>query len=102
MRGLNRRGARWLWRLVALAAALLFVVSASAAQFGQRGGGRPGGGGRGGRGGDGGGRGDLTPNGLWNRYVTMQDFDGSFRFCRLQFRNGTNGDGGGWGVDWPR
>jgi hypothetical protein len=102
MRGLNRSGTRWLWRLVALAAALLFVVSANAAQFGQRGGGRPGGGGRGGRGGDGGGRGDLTPNGLWNRYVTMQDFDGSFQFCRLQFRNGSNGDGNGWGVDWPR
>jgi hypothetical protein len=98
---------RWLWRLGALAAALLFVVSANAAQFGQRGGGgRPGGGGRGGggRGGRGadGGRGDVTPGGLWDRYVTFQDFDGAFQFCRLQFRNGSQGDGGGWGVDWPR
>ena len=38
----------------------------------------------------------------WNRYATVDDFDGAFQFCRLQFRNATNGDGDGWGVDWPR
>jgi hypothetical protein len=36
------------------------------------------------------------------RYATFDDFDGSFQFCRLQFRNSTSGDGDGWGVDWPR
>ena len=93
----NGNGVRWLWRVGALMAALLFVVSANAAQFGQRGG-------RGGRGRGGGpipgGFGGATP--LWDRYVTFQDFDGAFQFCRLQFRNGSNGDGAGWGVDWPR
>ncbi len=99
-RPLNGNGWRWLWRLGALAAALLFVASANAAQFGQRGG-RGGGGGRGGRGGGlPGAFGQGTP--LWDRPVTFQDFDGAFQFCRLQFRNGSNGDGNGWGVDWPR
>src|SRR5580704_9073265 len=97
---LNENGVRWLWRLGALVAALLFVVSANAAQFSQRGG-------RGGRGGDGGGRGGAIPRSgpgtpLWDRYVTVDDFDGAFQFCRLQFRNGSNGDGNGWNVDWPR
>src|SRR5882672_9875653 len=95
MRGLlNKNAGRWLWRLAALAAALIFVASAHAAQFAQRGG-------RGGRGGGlptGSGPGVPT----WDRYVTMADFDGAFQFCRLQFRNASNGDGAGWGVDWPR
>jgi hypothetical protein len=38
----------------------------------------------------------------WDRYATVDDFDGSFQFCRLQFRNAADGDGDGWGVDWPR
>jgi hypothetical protein len=38
----------------------------------------------------------------WDRPATFDDFDGSFQFCRLAFRNGSNGDGAGWGVDWPR
>jgi hypothetical protein len=36
------------------------------------------------------------------KLATMDDFDGSFQFCRIVFRQGANGDGGGWGVDWPR
>ena len=43
-----------------------------------------------------------TAQGTWSRYATFADFDGSFQFCRLQFRNSTTGDGDGWGVDWPR
>src|SRR3954469_9986762 len=30
------------------------------------------------------------------------DYDGAFMFCRIMFRNASNGDGGGWSVDWPR
>jgi hypothetical protein len=29
-------------------------------------------------------------------------YDGAFRFCRVMFRNSSDGDGGGWGVDYPR
>jgi hypothetical protein len=36
------------------------------------------------------------------RLATLDDFDGSFQFCRLIFRQSANGDGNGWGVDWPR
>ena len=43
---------------------------------------------------------DSVPT--WDRPATFDDFDGAFQFCRLQFRNGSNGDGAGWGVDWPR
>src|SRR5258708_260640 len=95
--GPNKRGIRWRWRLSALAAVLLMVVvSAEAAQFGQRRG-RGRGGGRGPR------LGSLAQGSpLWDRYVTFDDFDGSFQFCRLQFRNATDGDGDGWSVDWPR
>ena len=35
-------------------------------------------------------------------FATPGDFDGSFQFCRLVFQQAANGDGGGWGVDWPR
>ena len=31
-----------------------------------------------------------------------EDFDGAFLFCRIIFRNAPNGDGNGWGVDYPR
>ena len=31
-----------------------------------------------------------------------KSFDGAFQFCRLAYRELTNGDGGGWGVDFPR
>ena len=30
------------------------------------------------------------------------DFDGSYQFCRVAFRQNRAGDGGGWGVDYPR
>jgi hypothetical protein len=59
------------------------VATAAAAQFG-RGGGRFGGFGRG------------------VVFATPDDFDGGFQFCRIVFRNASNGDGGGWSVDWPR
>jgi hypothetical protein len=29
-------------------------------------------------------------------------YDGAFQFCRIFFRNASNGDGGGWGVDYPK
>jgi hypothetical protein len=29
-------------------------------------------------------------------------YDGAFTFCRVMFRNASNGDGAGWSVDWPR
>jgi uncharacterized protein DUF4159 len=29
-------------------------------------------------------------------------YDGAFQFCRITFRNSTNGDGNGWWVDYPR
>jgi hypothetical protein len=36
------------------------------------------------------------------RMATAEDFDGNFLFCRIAFRNAPNGDGNGWGVDYPR
>ena len=36
------------------------------------------------------------------RTATAKDFDGSFHFCRIVFRNSIQGDGGGWQVDYPR
>ena len=29
-------------------------------------------------------------------------YDGAFMFCRIMFRQASNGDGGGWSVDYPR
>lgn len=29
-------------------------------------------------------------------------YDGAFQFCRIMFRNATDGDGNGWQVDYPR
>ena len=31
-----------------------------------------------------------------------ESFDGAFQFCRVAFRGNRYGDGGGWGVDYPR
>lgn len=36
------------------------------------------------------------------RIASEDDFDGRFNFCRIVFRNAPDGDGGGWGVDFPR
>src|SRR6478672_8749942 len=36
------------------------------------------------------------------RTASAKDFDGSFQFCRIVFRNALEGDGGGWSVDYPR
>jgi hypothetical protein len=50
-----------------------------------------------------GGRARGEPGGIGCRMVFArpEDFDGSFQFCRLVFRQSSNGDGNGWGVDWP-
>ena len=59
-------------------AALVLVGSESAAQF----------------------RGFRRPIGTW---ASPENQDtGAFQFCRLVFRQAANGDGGGWGVDFPR
>jgi hypothetical protein len=34
--------------------------------------------------------------------VVNPSYDGAFMFCRIMFRNASNGDGAGWSVDWPR
>jgi hypothetical protein len=35
-------------------------------------------------------------------YATDESFDGKFQFCRIEFRQASNGDGGNWAVDYPR
>ena len=45
----------------------------------------------------GGGRGGFSV-----RPAVPEDFDGSWQFCRVAFRQNRNGDGGGWSVDFPR
>jgi hypothetical protein len=71
-------------RTAAVVCAVILVASVGAAQVFR---------GRGGRQGFGGGP---------ARYAMPSDFTGEFQFCRLVFRNGANGDGAGWNVDWPR
>src|SRR4029453_17061474 len=36
------------------------------------------------------------------RSATPESFDGSFTFCRIMFPTAYDGDGSGWGVDYPR
>jgi hypothetical protein len=36
------------------------------------------------------------------RSPTPESFDGSFNFCRIVFPTAYDGDGSGWGVDYPR
>lgn len=45
--------------------------------------------------------GDFAPRREY-RYAQIEDFDGSFQFCRLVFRPGAYRDGGGWQADFPR
>ena len=68
------------WRAVTTVGLLVLVASVAAAQrAGLRGGSRS----------------EL-------RYATLDDFDGSFQFCRVVYRQAANGRGGGWSVDFPR
>ena len=68
-----------LWRLSALAAALLLVGSSVGAQL----------------------QGDRVRT-RGASLATLEDFDGGFQFCRVVFRTSPDGDGNGWNVDWPR
>jgi hypothetical protein len=70
------------WRGLAIAVLLVLVAAAAAAQFQRRG------------------RTLYAPRSL--RYATLDDFDGTFQFCRVVFRQAANGDGGNWSVDFPR
>jgi Domain of unknown function (DUF4159) len=36
------------------------------------------------------------------RTPAADTFDGAFNFCRVMFQSSRGGDGGGWGVDYPR
>jgi hypothetical protein len=69
--------------LASVAVCVVIVASLGAAQFGR-------------------GRGGRSPFGRGLRFATADDFDGGFQFCRVVFRNASNGDGNGWDVDWPR
>jgi hypothetical protein len=70
------------------------IIATAAVTYAQRlGGQRRGGGGR--RGGFGGYQ--SAP-----RRPDAQSMTGDFTFCRLAYRQAFDGDGGGWGVDYPR
>jgi Domain of unknown function (DUF4159) len=72
------------WRIAVTVVLLAVAASVAAAQF-QR---------RGGRGGF------YSFRGL--PFATMEEFDGSFQFCRIAYTEAADGDGGGWSVDYPR
>jgi len=40
--------------------------------------------------------------GVAPKMMTADDYNGAFLFCRIIFRQNPYGDGGGWGVDYPR
>jgi hypothetical protein len=83
----------------AAALVLLAIVATAAVAYAQRFGGQGQGGGRRGggrRGGFGGGY-QAAP-----RRATDQSFTGDFTFCRIAYDRAPDGDGGGWGVDYPR
>ncbi len=74
--------------VAALVAALVLGAVAYAQQFeGQR------------RGRRGGYRGGYSAS---VRRADASSFTGDFTFCRLAYRRAYDGDGGGWGVDYPR
>ena len=67
---------RWRMATAAVAAMLMAAgLAGAAAQFQRRGGRRP-----------------FGERAL--RYATLDDYDGSFQFCRVVFRQASNGDGG--------
>ena len=68
------------------AAAIVLLVLVAAVATAQRGGGRR--------------RGSFLNQRI--PYATLDDFDGSFQFCRVAFRRSSNGYGGGWSADFPR
>ena len=74
---------------------VVVVMATAAAAYAQRFGGQGGGGGR--RGGQGGYGYQGAP-----RRPDAHSFTGDFTFCRLAYRQAYDGDGGGWGVDYPR
>jgi hypothetical protein len=44
----------------------------------------------------------LLEKGAGWELATPDSFDRTFQFCRIVFRGAPWGDGGGWGVDFPR
>jgi len=40
--------------------------------------------------------------GVAPKMMSAEDYNGAFLFCRIVFRRDPNGDGGDWGVDYPR
>ena len=40
--------------------------------------------------------------GVAPKMMTADDYNGAFLFCRIIFRQSPDGDGGNWGVDYPR
>jgi len=72
-----------------IAGFLVAAVAAAAVASAQRR--RPGGGGFGG-----------FNRGPAPKMMTADDYNGAFLFCRIAFRQNPYGDGGGWGVDYPR
>ena len=40
--------------------------------------------------------------GVAPKMMTADDYNGAFLFCRIPFSQNPQGDGGGWGVDYPR
>lgn len=69
------------WHVGLASVLVLVVVSAAFAQRGRQGNG---------------------PSQRQYRYATLEDFDGTFQFCRVVFRRAPNGDGSNWSVDFPR
>lgn len=50
----------------------------------------------------GGGGGGFGFRGVAPKMMTAADYNGAFLFCRIIFRTVPDGDGGNWGVDYPR
>ena len=74
------------WRVATTIVLVAVAVSVAAAQLPRGGRGRAGGG----------------FYGRPLRYATLDDFDGTFQFCRIVTNFAPDGDGGSWNVDFPR